>query len=41
LISGYSHAKSALHFTPDTPLSDALVERLIATRLTEIRERGH
>jgi uncharacterized protein YdhG (YjbR/CyaY superfamily) len=41
LISGYSHTKSALHFTPDTPLSDALVERLIATRLTEIRERGH
>jgi uncharacterized protein YdhG (YjbR/CyaY superfamily) len=40
-ISGFTHTKSALHFTPDHPLSDELVKRLIAVRWSEIRQRGH
>jgi uncharacterized protein YdhG (YjbR/CyaY superfamily) len=39
-IAGYTHTKSALHFTPGNPLSDDLVERLIAVRVSEIRQRG-
>jgi uncharacterized protein YdhG (YjbR/CyaY superfamily) len=40
-ISGFTHTKSALHFTSDNPLSDELVKRLIAVRWSEIRQRGH
>lgn len=39
-IAGFTHTKSALHFTPDNPLSDDLVKRLIAVRQSEIRRRG-
>jgi uncharacterized protein YdhG (YjbR/CyaY superfamily) len=39
-IADFDHTKSSLHFTTDAPLSDALVEALIATRLAEIRARG-
>jgi uncharacterized protein YdhG (YjbR/CyaY superfamily) len=39
-IAGYTHTKSSLHFTPENPLRDDLVERLIAVRLLEIRRRG-
>lgn len=35
--AGYDCTKSSLHFTPDQPLPDALVERLLETRLAEIR----
>jgi uncharacterized protein YdhG (YjbR/CyaY superfamily) len=40
-IAAFTHTKSALHFTTDTPLSGELVERLVAVRLSEIRQRGH
>lgn len=40
-ISGHPHTKSSLHFTLDNPLSDALVERLLAVRRAEIRAKGH
>jgi uncharacterized protein YdhG (YjbR/CyaY superfamily) len=39
-IAGFTHTRSALHFTPSNPLSDELVNRLIAVRLSEIRQRG-
>lgn len=39
-IAAFSHTKSALHFTADKPLSDQLVEQLIAVRWTEIHDRG-
>lgn len=39
-LTQYSHSKSALRFTVATPLSDELVERLVAVRLEEIRERA-
>lgn len=35
--AGYECTKSSLHFTPDHPLPDELVERLLQTRLAEIR----
>ena len=35
--AGYDCTKSSLHFTPDQPLPAALVERLVETRLAEIR----
>lgn len=35
-IAGHGHTKSALHFTADAPISDALLAQLIATRLSEI-----
>ena len=40
-IKGREHTKSSLHFTPDDPLPDALVEQLVRCRLEEIRARGH
>ena len=40
-IKGYDHTKSSLHFTPDDPLPDVLVEQLVKCRLEEIRSRGH
>ena len=38
-VASYSHSKSALRFTPETPLPDELVEQLIRVRLSEIRTR--
>ncbi len=38
-IDQYSHSKSALRFTSDSPLSDDLVRQLIAVRLDEITSR--
>lgn len=35
--AGYDCTKSSLHFAPDRPLSPDLVERLLETRLAEIR----
>jgi len=32
---GFSFTKSGVHFTPERPLPDDLLERLIAARLTE------
>ncbi|MEO6857515.1 MAG: DUF1801 domain-containing protein [Solirubrobacteraceae bacterium] len=32
-LDGYTMTKSSLHFTPDHPLPEALVKRLIAVRL--------
>lgn len=39
-LTGYRMTKSALHFPIDQPLSRAIVERLIAVRLAEVRRRG-
>jgi len=39
-LSGYTGTKSALHFPVDVPLPKALVEKLIAVRLEEIRGRA-
>ena len=36
-LAGYSGTKSALHFPVDEPLPKALVAKLIAARLEEIR----
>ena len=36
-VDSYSRSKSALRFTPETPLPDELVEQLIRARLSEIR----
>jgi uncharacterized protein YdhG (YjbR/CyaY superfamily) len=38
-LRGYTMTKSSLHFPPDRPLPEALVEKLIAVRLDEIRHR--
>ena len=38
-IAGHSHTKSALHFTPDRPLSVSLVRKLIKARVAEGTER--
>jgi uncharacterized protein YdhG (YjbR/CyaY superfamily) len=34
-LAGYRMTKSSLHFDPDHPLPNALVEKLVATRLAE------
>jgi uncharacterized protein YdhG (YjbR/CyaY superfamily) len=39
-ITGHPHTKSSLHFTLENPLSDSLVERLLAVRRAEILARG-
>jgi uncharacterized protein YdhG (YjbR/CyaY superfamily) len=39
-LDGYSMTKSALHFTAEHPLPDALVRKLIATRLQQLDQRG-
>jgi uncharacterized protein YdhG (YjbR/CyaY superfamily) len=36
-LAGYTMTKSALHFPVDEPLPKPLVEKLIATRLAEVR----
>ncbi|HZS93956.1 MAG TPA: DUF1801 domain-containing protein [Chloroflexota bacterium] len=38
-IAGYGGTKSALHFPIDKPLPGPLVEKLIATRLSEVGKR--
>src|SRR5487761_1953220 len=38
-LDAFTCSKSALRFTPSTPLPDPLVERLIQVRLAEIRAR--
>lgn len=35
-LSAYEQTKSSLHFAKDTPLPDALVARLVATKMAEI-----
>jgi uncharacterized protein YdhG (YjbR/CyaY superfamily) len=35
-LDAYTMTKSALHFTPEHPLSEALVRKLIAVRLAQI-----
>ena len=39
-LAGFTTAKGTIRFTPDAPLPDALVERIIRTRLAEIAARG-
>jgi uncharacterized protein YdhG (YjbR/CyaY superfamily) len=39
-LEGYSGTKSALHFPVDQPLPKALVKKLVAARLSEIRRAG-
>lgn len=36
--AGYDCTKSSLHFTPDRPLPDDLVERLVRARLAELAD---
>ncbi len=38
-LDAYTCSKSALRFTPELPLPEALVERLIRVRLSEMRNR--
>jgi uncharacterized protein YdhG (YjbR/CyaY superfamily) len=35
-LEGYDRTKGSLHFTPDDPLSDALVTALVQARVTEL-----
>jgi uncharacterized protein YdhG (YjbR/CyaY superfamily) len=39
-VAGYKGTKSALHFSADRPLPEALVRKLIDVRLGEVRDRG-
>jgi uncharacterized protein YdhG (YjbR/CyaY superfamily) len=39
-LGGYRMTKSALHFPIDQPLPMSIVEKLIAVRRAELRERG-
>jgi uncharacterized protein YdhG (YjbR/CyaY superfamily) len=39
-LDGYSRTKSALHFTADRPLPEALVRKLIKARLQQLDQRG-
>jgi uncharacterized protein YdhG (YjbR/CyaY superfamily) len=39
-LTGYTTSKSALHFPIDQPLPKAIVEKLIAVRRAEVRQRG-
>jgi len=36
-LAGYQTTKGSLHFAPDTPLPNALVNKLIATRMQELK----
>lgn len=38
-LKGYRRTRGSVHFTPEMPLSEALVERLIRARLADL-ERG-
>lgn len=35
-LEGYGRTKGSLHFTPQQPLPDALVEQLVTDRLTDV-----
>jgi uncharacterized protein YdhG (YjbR/CyaY superfamily) len=35
-LEGYGRTKGSLHFTPQQPLSDALVEQLVRDRLADV-----
>lgn len=35
-LAGYEQTKGSLHFTPEHPISDALLQRILAVRLAEI-----
>ena len=37
-LRGYSQTKGSLHFSPDKPLTAALVRKLVRTRIAEIVE---
>ena len=40
-LAGYERTKSSLHFAFDEPLPEALVRRLVDTRLDEVTTTGH
>jgi uncharacterized protein YdhG (YjbR/CyaY superfamily) len=40
-LAGYESTPGSLHFPIDQPLPKALVKKLIATRLKEVRGRAH
>jgi len=39
-LAGYTMTKSSLHFPVDRPLPKALVRKLIAVRLADVRQRS-
>ncbi|NIZ09237.1 iron chaperone [Pseudooceanicola sp. HF7] len=39
MLEGWSHTKSTLHFTPEKPVPDAILNRFLEIRLAEIAER--
>jgi uncharacterized protein YdhG (YjbR/CyaY superfamily) len=39
-LKGYRRTKGSLHFTPDHPLPQALVERLVRARLADLEGGG-
>jgi uncharacterized protein YdhG (YjbR/CyaY superfamily) len=39
-LDGYGRTKGSLHFTPERPLPDGIVERIVRGRLTDL-EAGH
>jgi uncharacterized protein YdhG (YjbR/CyaY superfamily) len=39
-LKAYGKTKGSLHFTPDEPLPDALVERMVRARLADLEARG-
>lgn len=38
-LKGYQRTKGSLHFTPDAPVPDALLERLILARVEDLQDR--
>ena len=39
-LKGYRRTKGSLHFTPDSPLPEDLVERLVQERLADVESGG-
>ena len=39
-LKGYRRTKGSLHFTPDSPLPEELVERLVQERLADVESGG-
>lgn len=39
-LKGYGRTKGSLHFTPDAPLPEALVESLVQDRLADLEASG-
>lgn len=39
-LEGFTTSKGTIRFTPDRPLPDALVRRIVAARLAELAPRG-